>query len=93
MGSGPETCNSTQTKINPAFDFQCAVRTQEAAKDTVDEDGSPHTANNLVGALGEMPESRFGGNGKHKVLTTGDHPIDDHDKHDFTKSAPRPGMY
>ena len=48
----------------------------------------------MVGTMNpeEMPEAKFGGNGGHKVLTTGDHPLDDTHKPDLRHHKPRPGM-
>ena len=47
----------------------------------------------MVGTMNpeEMPQAKFGGQGGHRVLTTGDHPIDDH-KPDLGHHKPRPGM-
>ena len=63
-----------------------AIRAQE----------NPEVVEGLVESLANpdgAPEARFGGHGKHhKILTTGEHPIDDHDAHDFSQSKPNPGM-
>ena len=65
---------------------QLAIRAQESSEEAVNE--------HLVGSLGssdEAPEARFGGHGKHhKVLTTGEHPIED--QHDYSNAKPNPGM-
>ena len=47
----------------------------------------------MVGTMNpeEMPQAKFGSHGGHRVLTTGDHPIDDH-KPDLGHHKPRPGM-
>ena len=64
------------------FFFQLAIRSQESSEEP------------LVGSLGSpdgAPEARFGGHGKHhKVLTTGEHPIED--QHDYSNAKPNPGM-
>ena len=73
--------------------FQIAAKAQETAQQTANAaDGLLRGA--LASPIEEKPEAKFGGgHGKHKVLTTGDHPIDDHEHHDFSKSVPNPGMF
>ena len=68
--------------------FQIAAKAQEETS----KDGLMRGA--LGSPLEEKPEAKFGGGqGRHKVLTTGDHPMDDNDAHDFSKSVPNPGMF
>ena len=63
--------------------FQLAIRAQESSEEP------------LLGSLGSpdgAPEARFGGHGKHhKVLTTGEHPIDE--QHDYSHAKPNPGTH
>ena len=46
--------------------------------------------NALQGAMGDLPEGKIGGG--HRVLTTGDHPVDDHIP-DFRNSQTNPGIH
>ena len=67
----------------------------QTEQDLLNGYAKPKPAGNegMVGTMNpeEMPQAKFGSHGGHRVLTTGDHPLDDH-KHDLRQHKPRPGM-
>ena len=63
------------------FSKQMAARGQDM--------DSPKPDKRMMGTMGDMPESKLGG--RHRVQTTGDHPVDDH-LPNFEHSQPNPGI-
>ena len=76
---------STGKRLSDLFTF---FLNQMAARGQDDMD-SPKPAKRMMGTMDDMPESKLGG--RHRIQTTGDHPVDDH-LPNFEHSQPNPGI-